>query len=185
MARQPKTNIAIVGEGLTERYYFLHLKALKGYKCTVKPRQFSNGGDILYIERKAKEFLSVGMTVICVFDTDIAEHNTVEKKKVETFKRKYSNNKNVIICDSLPSIEFWFLLHFKKTNRHFSNYDQIKTELIKFIPDYDKTEKYLRQDKWVRCLLEGQTVAIENAQTLADGGSYSNIYKAITLLEKS
>lgn len=185
MARQPKTNIAIVGEGLTERYYFLHLKALKGYKCIVKPRHFSNGGDIVYIERKAKEFLSVGMTVICVFDADVAERNTTEKKKIEAFKNKYNTNKNVIICDSLPSIEFWFLLHFKKTNRHFSDYNQIKKELVKFLPDYDKTEKYLRQDKWVRCLLDSQENAINNAQSLPVDGSYSNIHKAITFLEKS
>lgn len=184
MARQPKTNIAIVGEGLTERYYFLHLKALKGYRCTVKPRQFSNGGDIIYIERKAKEFLSVGMKVICVFDTDIAERNEAERQKIVKFKDKYGKNEDVIICDSLPSIEFWFLLHFKKTNRKFSSYSQIKKELVKFLPDYDKTEKYLRQDKWVRALLSTQEDAIENAKTIANGGSYSNIYKAIELLEK-
>ena len=34
-------NITIIGEGLTERCYFKHLKSLKGYRYTCKPRNFS------------------------------------------------------------------------------------------------------------------------------------------------
>lgn len=35
-----------------------------------------------------------------------------------SFKKKYENNANVILCDSLQSIEYWFLLHFEDTCRH-------------------------------------------------------------------
>lgn len=33
-------------------------------------------------------------------------------------QKKYENNANVILCDSLQSIEYWFLLHFEDTCRH-------------------------------------------------------------------
>lgn len=40
-------------------------------------------------------------------------------KKWYRSKKKYENNANVILCDSLQSIEYWFLLHFEDTCRHF------------------------------------------------------------------
>ncbi len=180
-----RNNIGIVGEGLTEKWYFTHLKRLKGYSCVIKPKHFFTRGNVLYIEKRTKEFLAAGMIVICVFDTDLAERSDAEKKKVQAFKTRYGRKKDVIICDSLPSIEFWFLIHYKKTNRQFTSYNQIRQELLKDLPGYEKTEKYLQQDTWVRCLIEKQEEAIANAQSLASGGSYSNIYKAIELLEKS
>lgn len=33
--------ITIIGEGATERYYFTHLKRLRGYNYTCKPRNFT------------------------------------------------------------------------------------------------------------------------------------------------
>lgn len=98
----------------------------------------------------------------------------------------YKNNENVIICDSLPSIEFWFLLHFLKTNKYFASYSAIRNELRKYILGYDKTEKYLMQDKWVKVLVDKQDVAVGNAKSSKPNeGSYSNIYKAIEILEKT
>lgn len=47
MARKTKERIlknpgiTIIGEGITERYYFTHLKRLKGYRYTCKPRNFT------------------------------------------------------------------------------------------------------------------------------------------------
>ena len=76
-------------------------------------------------------------------------------------------------------------MHFKKTNKHFENYNAIRDELRKYISKYDKTEKYLMQDKWVKIMIEKQNVAISNAESLkSNKGSYTNIYKAIEILEK-
>lgn len=36
--REPKSGIYIVGEGITEQYYFSHIKILLGIHCTIKPR---------------------------------------------------------------------------------------------------------------------------------------------------
>lgn len=180
-----RESIFIIGEGLTEKLYFQHLKKLKGYHCVVRPRFFSSKNSIYYLEKRTKELLQADVTVICVFDADVAQRNDEERERLNKFMITYKNNENVIICDSLPSIEFWFLLHFLKTNKYFASYSAIRNELRKHILGYDKTEKYLMQDKWVKALVSKQDVAIGNAKSLKpNGGSYSNIYKAIEILEK-
>ncbi len=35
-----KGDVFVIGEGITEQYYFSHLKQLKKYKCIIKPRFF-------------------------------------------------------------------------------------------------------------------------------------------------
>ena len=180
-----KESIYVIGEGLTEKYYFQHLKRLKKYSCVIRPRFFSKKNSIYYLEKRTKELLSADVTVICAFDADVSQRNKYEKIKLQKFITEYKNNDKVIICDSLPSIEFWFLLHFKKTNKHFANYNAIRDELRKYIPDYDKTEKYLMQDKWAKILILKQDTAIDYGKKLKSGsGAYSNIYKAIEILEK-
>lgn len=180
-----RESIYIIGEGLTEKYYFQHLKKLKNYNCVIRPRFFSGKNSIYYLEKRTRELLLADVTVICAFDADVSQRNKEEKEKLAKFVNDFKDNENVIICDSLPSIEFWFLLHFKQTNRHFSNYNAIRDELRKYIPDYDKTEKYLMQDKWVKTLISKQDIAKKHGKSLKSGnGSYSNIYKAIEILEK-
>lgn len=179
-----KESIYIIGEGHTEKYYFQHLKNLQSYQCIVRPRLFQKNS-IHYIETATEKLLLGDVIVICVFDADVSSRNKQEGIKLKRFKSKYRDNKNVIICDSLPSIEFWFLLHFKKTNRYFNGYSEIKKELRKYISDYDKTEKYLKQNKWVKVLIRKQTEAVKNArETKSTCDSYSNIYKAMDVLEK-
>lgn len=177
-------DVYVIGEGITEQYYFTHLKYLKKYKCVVKPRFFGKA-DITQIDKTVEKLLLGGVNVICVFDADVSERNATEKEKLKQFRQKYQENSDVLICDSLPSIEFWFLLHYIKTNKHFSNSKAVMKELNKFISDYVKTENYLINNQWVEQLKERLDKACRNAKSLekCEGGSYSNIYKAIDKLE--
>jgi hypothetical protein len=181
-----KQGIYIVGEGITEQYYFLHLKQLKKYTCIVKPRFFGKT-NIEEIQNQVERLLSGDINVICVFDADVSERNQAERTKLNHFIQKYGRNKNVIICDSLPSIEFWFLLHYINTNRPFQNSKEVERALIKRIPDYRKTGEYLENIKWVEKIIDRLEFACKNAKSLRkeDGSSYSNIYKAIETLENS
>ncbi|MBE9467166.1 MAG: RloB domain-containing protein [Bacteroidetes bacterium] len=120
---------------------------------------------------------------MCAFDADVAQRNLNKANLLKGFIKKYKNNKNVIICDSLPSIEFWFLLHFKKTNKTFSDYKAIRNELGKYISNYDKTDVFLETDEWVKFLILNQDTAAIHAKQLPSEGSYSNIYRAIELLD--
>ena len=51
--------IHIVGEGLTELFYFSHLKKILGYRYSISPRLFENNG-IEKIEKKIKELRDDG-----------------------------------------------------------------------------------------------------------------------------
>ncbi len=178
-------SVFIIGEGLTEQYYFAHLKHLKKYNCIVKPRFFGKTS-IDEIEKSVKKLLLGGVIVTCVFDADVSERDISEKEKFIQFKKKYQRNKNVIICDSLPSIEFWFLLHFVKTNKHFPNSKTVERELKKFITDYSKTKNYLKNTRWVEQLVGKLETACDNAKSIEQipDCSYSNVFKAIEQLER-
>jgi hypothetical protein len=180
-----KEGIYIIGEGITEQYYFSHLKKLKKYECFIKPRFFEKTS-IDDIEKSVKSLLSGGITVICVFDADVSERDMKEKEKLNRFLKKYKNNKDLIICDSLPSIEFWFLLHFVKTNKAFLNSKVVEKELKKHFKDYRKTKEFLENAKWVENLTEKLEFACKHAKSIGqhNGYSYSNIYMAIDVLEK-
>ena len=173
-------SITIIGEGLTERMYFTHLKRLRGYRYTCKPRNFAEQ-TLEEIQKQVERVLADNGIAVCVFDADVARDKPAEKAKLDAMRRKYANQDSVIICDSMPSIEFWFLIHFLNTNKYYaSSHDVIKV-LRKYIKDFDKHESFLSKDKWVQELLanEGLETAIKRAKDFGTTGeSYSNLYKA-------
>lgn len=179
-----KNGIFIVGEGITEQYYFAHLKQLRNYSCFVKPRFFGKTS-IDEITKTVNRLLMGDVSVICVFDADVSARNAVENQKLIKFKKKYQKNRLVTICDTLPSIEFWFLLHFVKTNKLFSTAKSLEKDLKKHLPDYNKTENYLKNKTWVVQLLDQLNFACMNAKAIdqTQNCSYSNMFKAIDLLE--
>ena len=138
--------ITIIGEGLTERMYFTHLKRLRGYRYTCKPRNFTEQ-TIEEIQKQVEKVLADNGIAVCVFDADVARDKPAEKAKLDAMRRKYANKDSVIICDSMPSIEFWFLIHFLNTNKYYaSSHDVIKV-LRKYIKNFDKHESFFRKTK--------------------------------------
>lgn len=183
---QLRKPVYVVGEGLTEKHYFRHIKNLQGFEIQVKPRLFSPKNALYYLINRTRELLEQDIIVICVFDADISKRNKKEKQLLSDFNIKYKNNKNLHICDSLPSIEFWFLLHHITTHRSFNNYKELRDELRKYIRRYDKKEAFLQSESWVKPLIKRQDKAINRAKQIAGrGGSYTNIYKAIEFLIKN
>jgi hypothetical protein len=154
-----RNGIFIVGEGITEQYYFAHLKQLKKYNCSVKPRFFGKTS-IDDISKTVSKLLLGGVSVICIFDADVSARDKIENEKLKKFKKKYQNDDLVTICDTLPSIEFWFLLHFVKTNKFFMNYKSLEKELKKHIPNYNKTENYLKNKIWVEQFIDKLNFAL-------------------------
>ncbi len=174
-----RQTIYIVGEGQTELFYFKHLKKLLNYRCTISPRLFENNS-IVKIDKKVEELLSEDVFVICVFDADVSRRSESENKKLQRLKLKYSKNENVLLCDTLQSIEYWFLLHFEDTCRYFNSADATTKALMKYIPNYDKGRKFMENEKWVRDMtLAGKfELACERAEKHEKRESYSNLFKA-------
>lgn len=103
----------------------------------VRPRFFGQE-DIFQLTKKVESVIQDGGVAIAVFDADVASWDEKERKKLDAFRKKYGKNENVIICDSLPSIEYWFLLHFADIHRLFPTSQPVCKELEKFIDGYDK-----------------------------------------------
>ncbi|MDR1114677.1 MAG: RloB family protein [Tannerella sp.] len=184
--RDTKSGIYIVGEGITEQYYFSHIKKLVGFHCTIKPRFFGNTS-IAEMRKKIEELLSGDIFVICVFDADVTVYNESERKKLEQLQNKYRKNKNLLFCSSLPSIEYWFLLHHEHTNRYFKDAKSAETALKRYVNDYEKTMRFLEKEKWVKdlCSENKLEAAIERAKHFdPEYGSYTNLYEAFEILLK-
>lgn len=174
----------IIGAGITEQWYFTHLQRIFGYRIKVRPRFFGQE-DIYQITKKIDSVLSDGGIAIAVFDADVALWNISERKKLTALRKKYEQNSNVIICDSLPSIEYWFLLHFTDTHRLFPTSKSVSSEVVKYLPGYDKTDIYLSRPAWVKTLCSNNRMetAIANASKCKGGQSYTNLPLAINKIK--
>lgn len=188
--KDPKPTI--IGAGITEQWYFKHLQALRGYIVKIKSC-YCGRENAFELEKRVDDVLEGHGFAIVVFDADVSQRNDKERQQVQRIKTKYANNKDVLFCDSLPSIEYWFLLHYKDAGRLFNTSNEVVKEIKKYNSQFDKSEKFLRKDSWVKDLCDGKRLcqAIERCKQQEDkvnrgeSVSYSKVYKAIELLEKT
>ena len=180
-----RSRITVIGEGLTERWYFDHLRTVMGFRYDCKPRFFTHQS---YDEmRKLIELvLQDDGIAVCVCDADITRINPVESVRLKEMKDKYASNDKVFICDSMPSIEFWFLLHFLETSRFFNDSNEVSNILRRYIPAFQKHSFLLEKVHWVSdlCADDKLATACSRANILSQNQqakSYSNIFKAIEL----
>lgn len=122
---------------------------------------------------------------VCVFDADVTRTRPAEKIKYDDMCRKYAKNPSVILCDSMPSIEFWFLLHFFNTNRYFATSDDVIAVLRRYIPNFSKHQSFLSKETWVSDLLSDIRLdtALANAKAIGvEGESYSKLPKLFEII---
>lgn len=169
--------ITIIGEGATERYYFTHLKRLRGYNYVCKPRNFTEQ-TFDEMRKQIERVLADNGIAVCVFDADVTRTRPAEKAKFEDLKRKYADNPAVILCDSMPSIEFWFLLHYLNTNRYFATSDDVINALHRYMPNFSKHQSFLSKEAWVSELLNDNKMhqAVIRSEELREGESYTNLH---------
>jgi len=184
-----RSRITVIGEGLTERWYFDHLRTVMGYRYDCKPRFFTHQS---YLEmRKLIDWvLQNDGIAVCVCDADITLTNPEEKKRLEEMKKTYASEEGkVFICDSMPSIEFWFLLHYLETSKQFQTSDEVAHVLSRYMPTFQKHNTFLEKLQWVKdlCADDKLLLAYNRAEALSknpEATSYSNIYTAIRLFKE-
>ena len=69
-----------------------------------------------------------------------------------------------------PCLEFWFLLHFKKTSKYYDTCAEAKTELKKYLKNYEKTRKFFTKqgDDIYLKLKPRLKIAVENSIALGN-----------------
>lgn len=156
--KTPASILTIVCEGKkTEPIYFEDIRKL--YKLsTLRLSIIPNQGAPISIVNRAireKKNSSTDDSIWCVFDVEVLHENSSFARAVSLAR---TNNINLAISN--PSFEFWFLLHFEKTDRPFSNADEIIEYLKNYIPEYDKGKSVFNE-------LENKTiVAISNVSNI-------------------
>ena len=185
--RQAKPTI--LGEGkVTEYYYFKHLCRLICCPAEIDKSNFGRKaiGDF---EDEIEQVLKGKGSVVVVFDADVMASNETERRRLQAIKDKYRNNENVLICDSYPCIEYWFLLHYADTHKLYSAprlSDKVVKDLCDYIPAYSKQGKWVEDSRWVAALrAEGQEQAArdravkyaEDSEQHSEGKAYTNLYK--------
>lgn len=164
-------------------YYFKHLCSIYSHKAKIRRRNFGKE-NISELEKRIEQVLNNEGVAIVVFDADVSTWNDVEGDRLRKLKRKYGANKRVVfvLCDSMPSVEFWFLIHYANTNRFFGKSEVVIRELVKYIPRFQKDESFLSSPSWVKELCENGRLeeAFSRAKSFGvrESSSYTNMWKA-------
>lgn len=171
---QPKKVFSFVVDGECEVWYLQMLrKNEKLQQINVEPK-LPQKKKLSDQYKAVMELAGESEKVFWVIDFDTINKETSETKKGEKTAlqelKEYSlqTPANVLFIINNPCLEYWFLLHYKQTSKYFGSYAGLEKELVKHLPDYQKTEKYFknpRQDIYQR-LKPKQGVAIENALKL-------------------
>lgn len=151
-----KSVIAFVVDGETEMWYLQMLKKNEERKGDVRinikpeiPQKKKLKDQYEMVFNLAQEH----KTVFWILDFDIILKETREHvndgisplNEFLDYRRKLQKEyKNVRIVVNNPCFEYWFLLHYVKTQKKFANCSGVIKELKKQLPGYDKTEKYFK-----------------------------------------
>lgn len=145
--RKSRKTIAIVGDGHTEKIYFEDYRnSERPESLTIKPDLPGKKSGYNGVLSKAIDLKIDGYDeVIAIIDMDILK-NKNQKDKYKLLKDK-ANAKGVLVLENNPCMEFWFLIHFIKSHKLFTNGSSVIAELRKNnrIPDYQKNQKWQRK----------------------------------------
>ena len=132
---RPSYPFIVSGGRNTERYYFKHVSKITDYKFNVRPEYFGDeSGYVDVFPERIKRILAedADAKIFCVFDWDTVycnAENMRRHRKMERNLKEYIDRKQVVLCPSMPSIEYWFLLHFENRTELMKTYGKVNNLL--------------------------------------------------------
>lgn len=195
----PLSPFIISGGKNTERYYFQHINTIKGTSFNIEPKYF--GKESKYTKEFPKRISEIlknhnDAKIFCVFDFDTVYGNEANQDRHKEFVENIKDNIDkgiVVLCPSMPCIEYWFLLHFEDNNALYKTCSDLNEplEIMReyFLNTHPKEtivrilikEKYIKNKDWVEklCANGKLEMAIERAEKKTDSmnQSYSYVYK--------
>ncbi len=147
--REVKKTILIVCEGETEEKYFKNLKSSLGLtNATIFIVGSNKDSAPINLVRKA-EAIHVADNgydfVYSVFDRDQHSSFNAARERIRQLAGRPLKAIPIYEAVSVPSFEFWVLLHFERTDRSFSDSQEIEEHLVRsgHISRYNKGDNSL------------------------------------------
>lgn len=150
MTKEIKESIAVIGEGITEFFYFNSLKD-EFRQLKLFPSYPKHSSSLPDIQKEIDRAAERGYTLIfCIIDMD-TKQNPDDRNKYNHFKQKnegtHRSKKNgtykVFFIENERCTELFFLYYFIYTSRQFTD----QASLIKLLNKqchYEKTEHFFR-----------------------------------------
>ena len=179
--QQPKRSgsvISFVVDGKCEYWYLQKWKEYENLNINLKPK-LPKTKDLKSQFDLAVELSEESEKVFWVIDFDTVLEETRKAAKgtktaLQEFQELYNEcakKEKIVIIVNNPCLEYWFLLHFKQISKFYNAYEpHLKKDLQKFLSDYEKTEKYYKNQRlniYERLKPNLQT-AISNSEKLGE-----------------
>ncbi|MDZ4122441.1 MAG: RloB family protein [Candidatus Cloacimonadaceae bacterium] len=196
--KELKKSILIYCDGDTEKNYIISLKEDRYKHCPIKiepklqNKGFSNVFKFLR-EMKRTGDAEFYHCILYVLDMDtIYQDRRLAAYKAERDRLQSAFEDGFLSCiESRPCIEFWFVLHFRHSDKLFSNYDETRRVLQNDLPDYEKTNKYSQtvyyklKGKLSNAINRAKEIETRhNAIDLSEDYSYTHMHILIEVLDK-
>jgi len=94
--------------------------------------------------KKAVQLRKEGYTgVYVLIDLDVCTASNAAYQKYLKAKKKSLKDEGIRIYETMPCLEFWFLLHLQPFSaKIYKSYGEVVKDLKKHWKDYEKTKKY-------------------------------------------
>ena len=148
-----KQAFAVVVDGQTEYWYLQMLKQNEPnilFDITPKILQKKNIDQqyelviALSEEEYDKVFWIVDLDVLLKEERE-KKSNSSSLQKFLAYYKSLSKNQKVVVIVNNPCLEYWFLLHFRKTTKVFAACADAEKEVSQHLKDYEKTEKFFKK----------------------------------------
>ncbi len=175
--RIEKKIYAIIVDGETEVWYFQMMKRHEPLlNIDIRPElpKKKKLGDQYNSVMENKNLGYDKVIWLLDMDTILKEDKQTKKgqqsklQELKKYIKRLKKYPQVEVLVNVPCLEFWHLLHFKETSKYYSQCESATKELKKYLPTYEKTQRYYKQvnnDIYLR-LKPLQVTANNNAKKL-------------------
>ena len=186
---QTKQSFAVVVDGETEYWYLQMLKQNEPdilFNIAPKILQKKNIDQqyklvtTLSEEEYDKVFWIVDLDVLLKEERE-KRNSTSSLQQFLNYYKSLSKQQKIVVIVNNPCLEYWFLLHFQKTNKVFTACADAEKQVSQKLEGYEKTEKFFKNNDIYKQLKPFLKTAKENATALGSFDPY-NHSKAMPLL---
>lgn len=151
--RQAVPSYAFITDGQTEVWYLNQMKMAEQLTIDIRP-EMPEGKTLADMYNEVLDKAEHYDMVFWIVDADVVIKEGNQHELALCFDALTRLN-NVVTIVNTPCLEYWYLLHYKDTNRYFAKYDELYVELKKCLPDYEKNHRYYYSGKGLYCKLKG------------------------------